>query len=917
MHAALGDGIDKIIAQQYLDFLTGRASRTSLLVAADRAAAILRAPDLDRLADLSLAGSFNRIVTERGAIGQGHITGQGGVVGLDDDISLQLLDSLGRVWPSPLTFEQLTQNIRDPGNYILLGIGDNADQKVKAALKALYPAAGQVLRLSMDPSPYQQAKNRNLRVIGAASYALQQTDPSPDKSCQIAPSNFWHDTVVLDIKSYERNWLQLFDGRTPFGSAARKAKAIWDELSPDALSSEIRAKFPQVFCAWIDRLRAQGLLTGSVSAWESFFQYAIRAHASQPDHAFGYVASLLMHVCPYQFGGLQTTHQPQAENSGSLPGELPRRELDQQRKALDRLIQAGKYQEATTLAEEATHKWPAEYQVWSNLTCLFLHRGTETGTLYPALRALALRPRLTQAYADLALGMWRSGKGFSLKWIVRQLLRINGQLAQCWDLLGQILEAGNNHGHEAELCSRRAVELAPGNIVYLSNLAGACSANMKNDDAEIFYHRAAALDPDSSWVLSNLLFTLAHKESVDPKELFGEHRRYGQLVQRRHGSARYHEYLNDRNPNRPLKVGFVSADLHAHVVSYFVEEIWKELDSSRIQIYVYSNTAHEDQVTARLKSHAHSWESIVGIDDSKVAENIHSNKIDVLVDLSGHTGNNRLPLFALKPAPVQISFIGYPGTTGLEEMDYRITYSTENLDITDQFTEKLMCLPYVFRFKDANAPEVNDLPALQNGYLTFASFNRPQKIGATIFDAWAHILHAAPRSKMLIANMDGQPMMDDFISRFEQLGISEERLLLRPRAEKGSYMLMHHEVDMMLDTFPYGGGTTINHACWMGVPSLTIKGKTAVGRYGTMINSQLDLREFIAGSIDEYVKSASVWAQKFNELAGIRRSLRARMCDSGMSGNGGAGHYLEKGIYAAWKRWCDGLGADHLIIQPD
>lgn len=917
MHAALGDGIDKVIAQQYLDFLTGRACRTSLLVAADRAATILRAPDLDRLADLSLAGSFKRIVTDDGAIGQGHITGQGGVVGLDDDVSLQILDSLGRVWPSPLTFEQLSKSVRDPVQNLLPDIDSDTDRRVKAALKVLYPAAGKVLRLSMDPSPYQGTKSRNLRIIEAALYALRQIDPPSNKSCQIAPSNFWHDTAVLDIKSYERNWLQLFNGRIPFESAVRKAQAIWDALSPDALSSEIRAKFPQIFCTWIDRLRAQGLLTGAINAWEPFFQYAIRTYANQPDHAFSYAASLLMHVCPYQFGGLQTTHQPQAESSGPLPGELPRQELDRQGKALDNLIQAGKYREATVLAEEAAHKWPAEYQIWSNLTRLSLQRGTATGTQYPALRALALRPRLTQAYADLALAMWRSGKSFSLEWIVRQLLRINDEIAQCWDLLGQVLETGSNHGHEAELCSRRAVELAPSNIVYLSNLAGICSVNMKNDDAELFYRRAAAIDPGSSWVLSNLLFTLAHKESVDSKELFEEHRRYGRLVQRREGSTPYHEYLNDKNPNRPLKVGFVSADLHAHVVSYFVEEIWKELDSSKIQVYVYSNTRHEDQITARLKNYAHNWESIVGIDDSIVAENIHSAQIDVLVDLSGHTGNNRLPLFALKPAPVQISFIGYPGTTGLEEMDYRITYSTENLDIADQFTEKLMCLPYVFRFKDTSAPEVNDLPAQRNGYLTFASFNRPQKIGATIFDAWARILHAAPGSKMLIANMDGQAMMDDFTGRFEKLGISEERLLLRPRAEKASYMLMHHDVDMMLDTFPYGGGTTINHACWMGVPSLTIKGKTAVGRYGAMINSQLGLREFIAESLDEYVKSATVWAQKFNELAEIRRNLRCRMRDSGISGNGGAAHYLEKGVYAAWKRWCDGLSADHLIIQPD
>jgi len=452
----------------------------------------------------------------------------------------------------------------------------------------------------------------------------------------------------------------------------------------------------------------------------------------------------------------------------------------------------------------------------------------------------------------------------------------------------------------------RALELDPDHEHTLRTQASARFTLGEWQEALRLARRLLAVAPTTS-NHSMLLFILSHC-CLDGAELTREHFAYGERWETPLLELRQ-PHPNPRDPLRRIRVGFVSGDLYNHAVSRFVAPVFDALkDSAQVETYIYYNNKVEDPMTERHRANVAAWRSIHELDDEAAERLIRADGIDILIDLSGHSALNRLPLFARKPAPVQATWIGYAGTTGLRAMDYILCdrFLVPDGRYEDQFSEQIVRLPLGAPFlPEENAPPVNDLPALSNGHLTFGSFHRASKLSRDVIAQWARLLHAVPDAKMLLGGL--QAGIDDvLVDWFAHEGIPRERLLLRERANMHEYMKQHYEVDVCLSPFPYTGSTTIGHALWMGVPTLATVGTTNPSHAATTFMAHLGLSTFITEDEDTYVKLGAFLAQNVQALAAMRASMRERFLNSVLGYPGVAAAGLELALVRMWQHWCKG-----------
>ena len=473
---------------------------------------------------------------------------------------------------------------------------------------------------------------------------------------------------------------------------------------------------------------------------------------------------------------------------------------------------------------------------------------------------------------------------------------------------------------EALTCFRKTISIKPDFAVAYSNLGTLLAQLGRHDEAVAALRQAISIRPDFVGGYSNLLFYLSHDAGVTPEEGFAEHRAFGDLVEAPF-RGRWPHHRNLPDPGRRLRVGFVSADFRDHAVSSFIEPLWAALDPKQLEIWAYSNHPLEDEVTLRLRGLTHQWRKVAGLSDEELAGRILQDGIDILFDLSGHTGDNRLPTFARKPAPIQVSWIGNPNTTGLQAMDYYLAdrFSAPPGLLDALFTEKIVRLPSGSLFQPSGqALAVNDLPALGSGVFTFGSFNRSDKLTEGVVALWSRVLNAVPGSRMLLGGLsEASSQLDNLVAQFARHGVDKERLVFHTRVPMTRYLALHHQVDLILDTFPFTGGTTTYHAAWMGLPVLTLAGKTMASRVGLIINSNLDLPEFITESEDAFVTQAVRWSQRLPELAALRASLRLRLLASPPCQTQAVARWLEIALRTMWQRWCEGKSPESFGIEEN
>jgi protein O-GlcNAc transferase len=404
------------------------------------------------------------------------------------------------------------------------------------------------------------------------------------------------------------------------------------------------------------------------------------------------------------------------------------------------------------------------------------------------------------------------------------------------------------------------------------------------------------------------LLCLNYDERSSNAELFEAHRAWDQ----RHGRAAPlpMTYANDRATERRLKIGYVSPDFRGHSVAFFLEPLLKHHDRRQIELFCYAEVSWPDAVTERFKGLADHWVVTVGMSDVALAERIRNDGIDILVDLAGHMAKNRLLVFARKPSPVQVTWLGYPNTTGLTTIDYRLVDAvTDPEGEADAFaSETLLRLANCFLCYSApdNAPVVAPLPYLKTGFITFGSFNNPSKLSAATLDVWATLLGRLPDAWLLLK---GRSFVDatvraSFLQGFTERGVSAERVELLAWIPSGTaHLALYDRIDIALDPFPYNGTTTTCEALWMGVPVVTLRGDRHAGRVGASLLTQVALTDLIADCTAEYVEIAASLARNPAELNDLRLSLRSRVATSPLCDAPTFATKIESAYRSMWRRW--------------
>lgn len=597
----------------------------------------------------------------------------------------------------------------------------------------------------------------------------------------------------------------------------------------------------------------------------------------------------------------------------------------------------GKLEEAKSCFQKALQIRPTFAEAHANLGIIFRLLGCLEEAIASSHQALLLKPDYAEAHRNLGNAYWQQGKLDAAVGCYYRVLSLNPNYPAAHNDLGIALssqglleeavvhyqtalrlnptfaEAYNNMGNALRYLARiaeametyqEALRITPDYPEVHNNMASLLMLQGRLPEAMNHYRQALRIKPDYAESHSNMLFYLNYDPEVDPDEVFAEHCRWGELHGRVPSSSARHD--NDPSPERRLRIGYVSPDFRQHALIRFFEPVLANHDPAQVEIICYANVIAPDSTTLRLRSLAHAWRSIWGRNDRQVAEQVRSDRIDILVDLAGHTANNRLTVFAHRPAPVQVTYLGYPNTTGLPVMDYKVTDAV--LDPPGdpvRHTEELVRLPWICCFlPPENTPEITPLPALKTGRLTFGSLHNLAKLNAKVIDLWCRVLQGAPSTRLLIFR-DGLvgDMREQLARQFTDRGIAADRLDLREGTIAPGYLGIYEEIDVALDVFPYSGSTTTREALWMGVPMLTLAGKCTAQRGSEGVLATLGLNDFVAATPEGFVSLGAKLPDDLPRLARLRSELRplmqATICD-------GRRHTrnLEQAYREMWRRWC-------------
>ena len=510
--------------------------------------------------------------------------------------------------------------------------------------------------------------------------------------------------------------------------------------------------------------------------------------------------------------------------------------------------------------------------------------------------AVALDPEFFDARVNLGNALVDAGDAAAALPHYRHALVLNPSSASVHNNLGN-LHRELRQPTAAISAYRRALELDPGHERARSNLGNMLKDLGDAEGAIEAFRASLAAAPNRPEVWSNLLLTLNMSDRLDAAKVADEHREFGRHFAR---LLRPLPPVAPSNSARRLRVGYVSADFRKHAVATFFLPLLTAHDRSAFEVFCYYNQPRGDEVTARIQSLAEHFLPVAGMPDRALAERIRQDGIDVLVDLGGHTAGNRLPLFFLRPAPVQATWLGYLGATGVPTIDWRITdarvdpgdgTSPSGLEAPWRLPRTMWCYaPY------AEAPGVTRPPSAASGIVTFGCFNNPGKASPSALAAWMEILRSVPGSRMLLMTSPEAGRIEELQRRFAAAGVAPERVEFVARMPLRDYLGLHARIDIALDTWPYTGGTTTCDALWMGVPVVSLAAGRPFGRSGASILGAIGHDELVASSSEEYVAVARALAADHDRLLHLRTRLREQMAASPLNDASGFARDLEAAL---------------------
>ncbi len=575
------------------------------------------------------------------------------------------------------------------------------------------------------------------------------------------------------------------------------------------------------------------------------------------------------------------------------------------------LDQLREYQAAAACYHKALEIDPNLSGAYYNLGLAYFHLNRWEDSLKAYEKALSLDPNYPSAELNLGTVYAALGRYHEAIALYRDVLKRRPNDGPVATNLGNFLKEIGELDAAVE-AYRHALTVNPNDPATWNNLAVAMKDRGRLDESAAAYRRSLEIQPSNAEIRSNLILTLLFDPRCAPATLKEEERQWN----RHHAEplrAERRPHANDRSPDRRLRVAYLSADLREHVVGRALLPVFERHDHARIEPICYF-PMHGDGITERYKAKSSFWRDVAALRDEQLAEQIRADGIDILVDLGLHTSDNRLTVFARKPAPVQVSWLGYPGSSGVETIDYRLTdpwlEPPEGEAIPS--AEQPYGLPNIWSCYEPpeDSPAPGELPALRTGRVTFGSLNNFCKINDRVLETWAKILGAVEGSRLVLLTKSGshRTHMADFL---QQRGIAPDRLEFfdyLSSAEgrtQGSYLERYHQIDLALDTFPYNGMTTTFDALWMGVPVVSLIGQTSLGRAGLSLLTNVGLPEFAVPTTDDYVRVAIETAQDLPRLAALRATLRPRMQNSPLLDAESLARQVEDAYRDMWRKWCE------------
>lgn len=604
------------------------------------------------------------------------------------------------------------------------------------------------------------------------------------------------------------------------------------------------------------------------------------------------------------------------------------------------LIDDRQLPEAIVTLHRAIRLEPGQPDAHNNLGFALYSYGKLAEAEYCCREALRLRPGCTAALCNLGNVYRSAGRPAEAKQCFREVLGTDPRMDRAWNNLGLLLQE-EGQWTEARRCYEEAAALVPRSAVVQFNLgialqqtgahapAIACferaialdpalaeaHLNLGNalkdagrlNDALASYSRALAVRPDYHAAHSNLLFATAFMDSLSQAQIFELHVGWAHL--QASALPPPAPFANARDPGRRLKIAYVSPDFRRHACAAFLEPLLRAHDRTVVEVHAYAEVAQPDDITHQLQGLVDAWRNTTGLSDAQFIELIRADGIDVLVDLAGHTAHNRLLALAHQPAPVQLTYLGYPATTGLAAMGWRLTDGvTEPPGMGEQFyTERLYRLPHsLWCYQPlADMPGVAPLPALATGNLMFGSFNSYAKVGPRVIALWAKVLVALPAARLTLITVPAGEPRETLWRQFESLGVARERVTLLGRLPRAAYLELFAGVDVALDPFPCNGGTTTCDALWMGLPVVALAGGSFLSRASLSVLTAGNCSEFAALDAAGYIERCVQLAADVDVLAAVRQGLRARLSASPLMDSRQFTRDVETAYRAMWRDWCE------------
>ncbi len=494
--------------------------------------------------------------------------------------------------------------------------------------------------------------------------------------------------------------------------------------------------------------------------------------------------------------------------------------------------------------------------------------------------------------------------------LIRRAIVVNPNIPTYHSNLGKVL-ADFGQLEAAVAACRTAIRLKPDSAEAWYNLGHALREQGQIEDSMAAFRKALEMNPDFAEIRSCILLTLHLLPQVDAQKLYEEHRLWNQQYAQPLKKLIL-PHANERNPERKIRIGYVSPDLWDHAIGRGLMPLLANHDHNQFEIVCYADMLKQDNFTQEFRSHADLWHNVAQLTDAQLVQLVRQDRIDILVDVALHSSRNRLLAFAQKPAPVQVTFAGYPSTTGLTTIDYRLTdpyldppgmydafYSEQSIRLPDSF----WCYSPL-----SGSPPVSPLPALKNGYVTFSCLTKFCKINDQVLNLWARVLQAVDRSHIMILADPGD-LRQLVLNKFSRHGIAAERIEFHGRRAPQQYLALYQQADITLDTFPYNGHITALDSLWMGVPIITLPGSTTVSRGGQSILSNIGLTDLIAQTPEQYIQLAANLAHDLSRLSTLRSTLRNRMLKSPLMDAPRFAHNIESAYRTMWRKFCADITA--------